>query len=74
MASEGSEVAHIKQRIQGEIEGMRRGFNGFAMVSQHQVIAHRHEALGSYQDQLAQTVGEDEAALYVCTEYIRIFQ
>jgi hypothetical protein len=69
-----SEIVRLQEKIQAEIASMNQGFSGYAAVSKHQVIAHRHDSLGGFQDKLAQVIGEEAAALYVCTEYIRIMR
>src|ERR1700730_11705332 len=66
-----SEVARLRQHITEEIEAMQRGFSGFAAgVARHEFIRARMEQLGGHQDELAEYVGEDDAAHIMCNIYI----
>ena len=56
-----SEIAKLRMQIAEELEAMRRGLNGFACTSKHEFIAHKYNALGTYQDQLEDLVGEQQA-------------
>jgi hypothetical protein len=48
-------------QIAEELEAMQRGLNGLACTSKHEFIAHKYNALGTYQDQLEDLVGEQQA-------------
>lgn len=67
-----SEVARLRHQIETELEGMQRGFSGFAVVSKHTLITKKYHTLGAYQEQLALSIGEASAAQYVCEAYMRI--
>ncbi|MBA2681304.1 MAG: hypothetical protein H0U76_23250 [Ktedonobacteraceae bacterium] len=57
-----SEVARLRARIERECQAMRAGLTGYAVVSNHEAINHRYDALGDYQQQLEPLVGTEEAA------------
>jgi hypothetical protein len=67
-----SEVAALRQQIEKELEGMQRGFSGFAVVGKHEVIANKYNTLGIYQEQLARSIGDAAATQLICEAYIRI--
>ena len=57
-----SEVARLRERIEQECQAMRVGLSGYAVVSNHDAINHKYDALGGYQQQLEPLVGVEEAA------------
>ena len=58
----GSEIARLRMQIADELKAMRQGLSGFACCStKHGFIAHKYNALGTYQDQLEDLVGEQQA-------------
>ncbi len=57
-----SEVARLRERIEQECQAMRAGLTGYAVVSSHDAINHKYDAIGGYQQQLEPLVGADEAA------------
>jgi hypothetical protein len=66
-----SEVARLRQQIEGEIEAMQRCFQDFAAgVARHEFIRARMEQIGDRQDELATFVGAGDAAYMVCELYI----
>ncbi len=66
-----SEVARLRQQIADELEAMQRGFKGFAAgVARHEFIQARMERIGGSQEELAEYVGQDDAATMVCKLYI----
>lgn len=71
MSEHISEVALLRQHIEEEIEAMQRGFSAFAAgVARHEFIRVRMESIGDHQDQLAEYVGQNQAAHIVCELYI----
>lgn len=52
-----SEVALLREKIELEIQAMNAGFTGYAAVSRHDIINHKYDQLGSYQQQLEQHIG-----------------
>ena len=60
-----SDVARLKQRIEEEISSMYLLMHAPAVVSRHDLINHKYRRLGCYQEQLAQVIGPDAAALVV---------
>lgn len=56
-----SEVAQLKEKIELEIQAMRSGLNGYAAVSRHDVINHKYDQLGDYQQQLGEHIGTTAA-------------
>lgn len=67
-----SEVARLRQQIELECEAMRRALTSYAMVASHAMITHKYERLGTYQEQLASLVDEQEAMQTVVETYIRV--
>ncbi len=57
-----SEVARLRKSIEQECEAMKVGLTGYAVVSNHDTINHRYDAIGGYQQQLEPLVGSEEAA------------
>lgn len=65
-----SEVARIRRQIEEEIESLQRGLYGLSFgTSRHDFINRRMHSVGSYQTQLADVVGENEADEMVYTLY-----
>jgi hypothetical protein len=56
-----SEVAQLRERIELEIQAMRAGLTGYASVSRHDIINHKYDQLGSYQQQLEHHIGATAA-------------
>jgi len=54
-----SEVAALRQQIELTCEGMQRGLTGYAGVARHRFIAQKHRELQTYQEQLANHIGEE---------------
>ena len=67
-----SEVARLRERIEQECQAMKGGLTGYAVVSNHDAINHKYDALGRYQQQLAPLVGTEEAARVVVDIYREI--
>lgn len=67
-----SEVAKLREQIEEEIVAMHQGLSGYAETARHDIIAHRYDTLGLYQDALAGQIGEKEAETFVCQTYMRI--
>lgn len=67
MSGAKSEVAQLMRRIALEYEAAERGLFGFAEgSSKHQFITARLENIGACHEQLAQLVGDKQAAQLVC--------
>jgi len=66
-----SEIAQLRQQIELECIAMQQALTGFAIVSKHEIIQKRYEAIGRYQDQLEALVGKTEAALIVIKAYTK---
>ena len=67
-----SEVAQLRQRIELELEAMRRGLAGLSSGSvRHTFIHARMERVGACQDVLASQLGEVAAAQIVCQLYMQ---
>ncbi|MBA2677053.1 MAG: hypothetical protein H0U76_01430 [Ktedonobacteraceae bacterium] len=64
-----SEVARLKERIEQECQAMYSALNGYAVVSNHDVINHRYDMIGDYQQQLEALVGSTEAARITVETY-----
>ncbi len=58
-----SEVAQLREKIELEIQAMRRVFDGYAVVSRHDVINHKYDQIGEYVDQLQLHMDKEEALL-----------
>jgi hypothetical protein len=66
-----SEVAQLRTRIEEELQAMRQGLYGLAAgVSRHQFIEAKMHQLGTYEDQLATHIGNEQATLFSCEAYI----
>jgi hypothetical protein len=72
MNQEGSKVAHLRAQIETELQAMQQGFSGFATTGKHAIITHKYNAIGRYQEQLALSIGDEEATRYVCEAYVRL--
>jgi hypothetical protein len=67
-----SEVARLRRQIELEIEAMQRGMNGFAFgLARHSFIRKRMDRVGTYQEKLMRTIGEDEATKMVYGIYAK---
>lgn len=67
-----SEIALLLQRIETECIAMQQALHGYAIVSRHDIIARRFEAIGQHKEQLAAVVGEHEAARITYQTYARV--
>jgi len=67
-----SEVARLRRQIELECESIHLAMYGYAAVARHQIIEHKYNALGEYQEQLETLVGEEEAANIVRDTYIKV--
>lgn len=56
-----SEVAVIRQQIERECLAMKAALFGYAVVSRHEIISHRFQAIGKHQERLMRSVGSQEA-------------
>ena len=64
-----SEVARLREQIELECQAMHLGLNGYAAVAKHQIIEHKYNTLGKYQEQLEALVGPKEAVSIVVETY-----
>ncbi len=70
-----SEIRQLRERIEQEFISMRLGLYGLAAgVAKHQFIEARMHQVGSYEDQLATHVGEEQARRFSCQAYIQIME
>lgn len=67
-----SEVAALRRQIETECEAMKQALSGHAVVSTHEVIRRRFEALGSHQEQLTRCVGAQEARRILYETYEQV--
>lgn len=66
-----SEVALLRWQIEREVEAMRLAMSGLAIgTARHDFINARMDRIGTYQEQLTEHVGEQEASKIVCTVYV----
>lgn len=56
-----SEIAQLRRQMERECEAMHLALKGTAIVARHDIISHRHRILDSYQGQLEQFVGSQQA-------------
>ena len=67
-----SEVARLRRQIELECEAMKQALYGYAVVASHDVINHKYDNLGRYQEELEQHVGQEEANAIVVKTYIEM--
>lgn len=67
-----SEVALLRQRIEMECAAMRQAMQGFRVTASHDIINNQYTAIGNIQEELADLVGEREAALIAVEAYIQV--
>ena len=59
----GSEIAQLKQQIELECQAMHLALHGYAIVSNHDAINHKYDAIGQHISQLEPLVGAEQATL-----------
>lgn len=65
-----SEIARLRQQIEVQLVSMRRGLSGLSAGSaRHAFINARMERIGTYQDGLANQLGENAANMLVYNLY-----
>jgi len=64
-----SEVAWTRAQIERECEMLRQLMQGFAVVASHETITSHYRRLGTYEMQLEQVVGGEEAMRVLCEIY-----
>ena len=69
-----SEVARLREQIEGACRAMNQMMYGYAYTARHDVINHKYSALGNYQEQLEPLVGEQQALEIVVETYNRVVQ
>jgi hypothetical protein len=67
-----SEVARLRRQIEQECEALRLALHGYAVVSSHEIIQHKYNALGRHQEELEQLVDKEEAGRIVAETYMRV--
>jgi hypothetical protein len=67
-----SMVARIRRQIELECQALSHLRNCPAMTAPHNIIQHKYNAIGAYQDQLTQLVGEKEATEIMVGTYIKV--
>lgn len=68
-----SEVAALRRQIEAECEAMKQALTGYAVVSKHEMIAHRFEVISKCQEQLTVSVGAQEARRILFETYGQVF-
>lgn len=70
-----SEIARLRQRIENELEVMRRGLVGISAGNARHLFIHtRMNQIGACQHQLAGQLGEKVAAQIVCQLYTQAME
>jgi hypothetical protein len=70
-----SDVQSLREQIEAEIASMRLGLSGLAAgVAKHQFIEAKMHQVGTYEDQLATQIGEEQARHFSCQTYIQIME
>ena len=69
-----SEVARLRAQIEAECIAMKQVFQGFAITASHDIINHRYDQLGLYQNRLERLVGQQKALDAVIEIYNRVVQ
>ena len=64
-----SGVVQLRRQIERECEAMKQALCGYAVVASHDIINHKYDNLGRYQDELEQHVGKEEANAIVVKTY-----
>lgn len=64
-----SEVARLMRIIEQECQAMKQALGGYAVISSHEAITSKYNALGVYQEQLEPLVGKKEALRIVFETY-----
>lgn len=72
MAECRSEVARLREQIETVCGAMNQMLSGYAITSRHDIINHRYNTLGSYQEELETFVGEQQALEIVIETYNRV--
>ena len=67
-----SEVARLREQIETVCGAMNQMLYGYAMTARHDIINHRYNTLGSYQDELESMIGEEQALDIVIETYNRV--
>ena len=67
-----SEVARLRKQIELECEAMKQALYGYAIVASHDVINHKYDNLGRYQEELEQHMGKEEANVIVVETYMKV--
>ncbi len=68
----GSEVAKLRNKIEQECRAMNLILHGYACVAGHQIINHKYQLIGQYQEQLGNIIGHDAAAAMTVEVYNKI--
>lgn len=67
-----SKVVALRQQIEAECVAMKQALSGYAVVSTHEVIRRRFEAIGKHQEQLTRCVGTQEAQRILYETYEQV--
>lgn len=71
MSENKSEVARLRQQIELECESAKFALTGVSMTAQHAFITKRYENIASYQAELGQQIGTEEAKRIVYETYVK---
>ena len=70
-----SEIQRLREKIETELASMRQGLSGLAAgTAKHQFIEAKMKKLGTFEDQLAQHIGGEQAIQFSCQSYIRVME
>jgi hypothetical protein len=73
--SHKSEIAELRQQIALELDAMRRGLLGISTGTARYAFIHaRMERIGTCQDTLASSIGEQAASQVVCAAYMQAME
>lgn len=68
------DIAALRRQIETECMAIHQALYGFAIVSRHDVISRRYEALDQHTGSLAAVVGEQEATRFTCQTYAQTME
>jgi hypothetical protein len=72
MGEGGSEVSKLREQIETVCYAMNQMLSGYAVTARHDIINHKYNTLGTYQEELETLVGEQEALEIVIETYNRV--
>lgn len=69
-----SEVAQLRQQIELQVQALQSAMYGFAITARHEFIQARYNSIGTYQNRLAEQVGERAANQIVYKVYAEVME